>query len=145
MKKIIVFLLALGLCGCSGAQLRQEFAGLSVSDVKNSTTRQTQQFDMSGDECMVKIEEGLKELKAIVRVDRKNNFMRVDNLQLAFRPSIDTTQVGILVTAWETNKSQVDVASGNPDLAKFVLKKISEKLKPGPAATQGSDKTAGGS
>ena len=130
MKKLIAVLLIFGLCGCSGAQLRQEFFGFSVSDVKNSKTRQTQQYDIGSEECLAKIREALKELKAIVREDTKNNLILADNFQKKFKSCIDTTQVGIVVTPWEKNKSQVDVASGNADLAAFVSKKISEKIKP---------------
>ena len=129
MKRLMAVLLIFGLCGCSGTQVRQEFLGMSVTDVKNSNTRQTQQYDISSDECLAKIREVLKEMKAIVREDAKQKFIRVDNLQKAFHSSIDTTQVGILVTSWEVNKSQVDVASGNTDLAIFVSKTILEKIK----------------
>lgn len=130
MRKYITVLLVMFLCGCSGAQIRQEFIGLSVSDVKNSKTRQTQQYDISSVECINKIKEVLSEMQAIVREDKKNQFIVADNFQEAFRSSINTTQVGIIVTSWETNKSQVDVASGNSDLAVFVSKKISERIKP---------------
>jgi len=131
MRKPIVLVLILFLSGCSMAQLRQEFIGLSISDVKNSRSRQTQQYELPADECVTKIKEALSDLGAIVREDKKQKFMVADNFQKVFRSSIDTTQVGIVVTAWEANKSQVDVASGNIDLAAFVSKKISEKLKPG--------------
>lgn len=134
MKKLTVLLLILFLSGCSLAQLRQEFIGLSIADVKNSKFRQTQQYQISADDCVAKIKETLIEMKAIVRENKKEKFIVADNFQKVFRSSIDTTQVGILVTAWEVNKSQVDVASDNADLANFVSKKISEKLKPGKEA-----------
>lgn len=129
MKKIITAFLLVSLCGCTMAQVRQEFMGISISDVKNSKTRQTQQYDISSDQCLAKIRETLTELKAIAREDEKNKFIVANNLNKKFRSSIDTTQVGILVTPWEANKTQVDVASGNADLAAFVSKKISEKIK----------------
>ena len=103
---------------------------MSIADVKNSKTRQTQQYDISSEECLTKIRQALADTKAIVREDKKNKFMLVDNLQKSFHSSVDTTQVGILVTPWEANKSQVDVASGNTDLAIFVSKKISDHIKP---------------
>jgi hypothetical protein len=131
MKKAMVLVLVLFLSGCSMTQLRQEFIGLSISDVKNSKSRQTQQYGLPADECVIKIKEALSDMKAIAREDKKRKFIVADNFQNVFRSSIDTTQVGILVTAWEVNKSQVDVASENIDLAAFVSKKISEKLKPG--------------
>lgn len=130
MKKWIAVLLVIGLYGCSMTQLRQEFIGLSISDVKNSKNRQTQNYDVSSDECLAKIRETLKELSAIARENKKQKFIVADNFQKAFRSCIDTTQVGILVTPWESGKSQVEVASGNADIAAFVSKKISEKLKP---------------
>jgi len=130
MKRIIVALLLVSLCGCTMAQLRQEFIGISISDVKNSKNRQTQQYDMPADKCLARIREALADMKATVREDKKNKFIVADTLNKAFRSSIDTTQVGILVTAWEANKSQIDVASGNADLAAFVSRKILEKIKP---------------
>lgn len=131
MKKFIAILLAAVLSGCSMAEIRQEWIGLSISDVKNARTRQTQQYDISSDECLAKIRETLADLKAIAREDVKNKFIVADNFKgKFFKSCIDTTQVGILVTPWEKNKSQVDVASGNADLAIFVSKKISEKIKP---------------
>ena len=110
------------------AQLRQEFIGMSVSDVKNSRTRQTQNYNMPSDKVLEKIREMLVDMKAIVREDKKNKFIVADCLNKAFRSCIDTTQVGILVTSWEANKTQVDVASGNADLAAFVSKSISDKI-----------------
>jgi hypothetical protein len=139
MKKFVTAFLLLSLCGCSMAQLRQEFVGLSIADVKNSKFRQTQQYDISADKCLKIIRETLTGMKAIVREDDKNSFILADNLSKAFRPCIDTTQVGILVTAWNPEKSQVDVASENRDLAAFVSKKICDKIKPAP---QKEDKPA---
>lgn len=136
MRKSIAFVLILFLSGCSMAQIRQEFIGMSISDVKNSKSRQTQQYELPADACVAKIKEALRGMNAIARENKKQRFIVADNFQNVFRSSIDTTQVGILVTAWEANKSQVDVASENTDLAAFVAKKISEKLKPGKETPQ---------
>jgi hypothetical protein len=79
-------------------------------------------------------------MDAIVRENRHNGFIVADNLQKVFRPAINTTQVGIVVTAWKSGKTQVDVASENTDLAIFVSKKIRDRLvpvKPQPATEAG--------
>ena len=130
MKRLMAALLLVCLCGCSSAQVREEFLGLSASDVKNSRNRQTQNYDIGSDECLAKIREALKDMRAIAREDAKSKFIVADNFQKVFRSSIDTTQVGILVTPWQADKAQVDVSSGNADLAAFVSKKIMEKIKP---------------
>lgn len=129
--KWAALLLILSLsAGCSIAQVRQEFIGLSINDVKTSKNKQIQSFDMSSSECINKIKEALNEMKAIVREDKKKQFITADNLQKAFRSAIDTTQVGILVTSTKPNKCEVEIASGNIDLAVFVSKKLAKKLKP---------------
>jgi len=131
MMRLIAVLLVLALSGCSMTQIRQELIGLNVSDVKNSKTRQTQQYDISSEDCLAGIRGVLKDMEAIAREDKKKYFIVADNFQKSLKSCIDTTQAGILVTPWEKNKSQVDVASGNADLAAFISKKISEKLRPG--------------
>lgn len=129
--KWVALLLILSLsAGCSIAQVRQEFIGLSINDVKTSKNKQIQSFDMSSSECINKIKDVLNEMKAIVREDKKRQFITADNLQKAFRSTIDTTQVGILVTSTKPNKCEVEIASGNIDLAVFVSKELAKKLKP---------------
>ena len=118
------------LAGCSMAEIRQVALGLSVDDVRNSKHKQVLNFDMSGPDCMVKIKDALIGMKAIVREDADKHFIYADNFQKAFRSTIDTTQVGIVVTWLKPNKCQVDIASHNIDLAIFVSKKLSEKLNP---------------
>lgn len=125
---LILFLLA----GCSVAQVRQEFIGLSINDVKTSKNKQAQSFEMGSSECINKIKDALNEMKAIVREDKKKQFITADNLQKAFRSTIDTTQVGILVTSTNPDKCEVEIASGNIDLAVFVSKELAKKLKPEP-------------
>lgn len=131
MKKVAAVLLILALSGCSMAQMREEFIGYNISDIKNSKTKQTQQYDLTSEECMAGIRAVLKDAQAIARESKDQKSVVADNFQNVFKSCIDTTQVGILITPWENNKSQVDVASGNVDLAAFVSRKISERLKPG--------------
>ena len=128
MKKLLMALLLVGLCGCSAVQMRQEFIGYSVDDVKNSKTKQVQDFDMSTSDCIVKIKDILKDMGAIVREDERDQYIRADNFQGVFRSSIDTTQVGILVTSISEGKCRVEIASGNIDLAAFVAKEITIKI-----------------
>lgn len=129
MRWVAVLLVVL-LCGCSAAQLRQEILGYSMDDVKNSKTKQVQNFDMSASDCIVKIKDVLKDMQAIVREDRRNQYILADNFQGVFRSTIDTTQVGILVTSTDKGKCTVEVASSNIDLALFVAKEIAIKDRP---------------
>lgn len=129
--KWVALLLVLSLfAGCSVAQVRQEFIGLSINDVKTSKNKQVQSFEMGSSECINKIKDALNEMKAIVREDKKKQFITADNLQKAFRSAIDTTQVGILVASISPNRCEVEIASGNIDLAVFVSRELAKKLKP---------------
>ena len=128
--RLIAIALILSLCGCSAAQVRQEFAGYSMNDVKNSRNKQVRDFDMSASDCIAKIKDVLKDMKAIVREDEKNQYILADNFQNVFRSTIDTTQVGILVTSTGVGKSRVEIASGNIDLVAFVSNEISIKDRP---------------
>ena len=119
-----------GLCGCSAAQVRQEFVGYSMNDVKNSKTKQVQDFDMSSNDCIAKIKDILKDMRSIVREDERNQYIVADNFQEVFRSTIDTTQVGILVTSVSEGKSRVEIASGNIALSEFVAKEIAIKDRP---------------
>lgn len=132
LKRIAVLLLALVLYGCSLTQVRQEWIGYFASDVKNSKTKQVQTFNMSGPECISKIKNELKSMNAIVREDKGKHYISADNFQGVFRSTIDTTPVGIVVTWLEPNKTQVEIASNNVDLAIFVSKKLAKKLNPEP-------------
>ena len=73
MKKLLATLLLVGLCGCSATQVRQEFVGYSMNDVKNSKTKQVQSFDMSASDCIAKIKDVLKDMDATVREDERNH------------------------------------------------------------------------
>ncbi|MDD5173523.1 MAG: hypothetical protein WC419_06960 [Candidatus Omnitrophota bacterium] len=127
MKKLLAALLLVGLCGCSATQLRQEFFGYSMNDVKNSKTKQVRDFDMNASDCIANIKVILKDMGAIAREDKRNQYIVADNFQGVFRSSIDTTQVGILITSISENKCRVEIASGNIDLAAFVAKEITIK------------------
>ena len=130
MKKLLAALLLIGLCGCSATQVRQEFIGYSMNDIKNSKTKQVQSFDMSTADCIAKIKDVLKDMEAIVREDERNQYIVADNFQKVFRSTIDTTHVGILVTSTSEGKCRVEIASGNVDLAAFVAKEIAIKDRP---------------
>ena len=127
MKKLLSALLIVGLCGCSATQVRQEFIGYSMNDVKNSKTKQVRSFDMSASDCIAKIKDVLKDMEAIVREDGRNQYIVADNFQKVFRSAIDTTQVGILVTSASEGKCRVEIASGNVGLAAFVADEIANK------------------
>jgi hypothetical protein len=122
--------LILTLCGCTAAQVRQEFIGYSMNDVKASSNKQVQDFDMSSADCIVKIKDVLNDMGAIAREDERNQYIVADNFQKVFRSTIDTTQVGILVTSVSAGKCRVDIASGNIDLAAFVAREIAIKDRP---------------
>lgn len=112
------------------AEVRQEFIGYSINDVKNSKMKNVQEFDMSVSDCIVKIKDVLSDMEAVVREDPRNQYLVADNFQKVFRSAINTTQVGILVTSVADRKSRVEVASGNIDLAAFVAKEIAIKDRP---------------
>lgn len=126
MKRLLAVLLLVGLCGCSAAQVRQEFVGYSMNDVKHSRTKQVRDFDMAAPDCFAKIKDVLKDMRAIVRESSRKQYILADNFQNVFRSTIDTTQVGILVTSTGKGKCRAEVASGNIDLAAFVANKIEE-------------------
>ena len=127
MKRILIVLI-LALCGCSAAQVRQEFIGYSINDVKNSKTKQVQNFDMGASDCIASIKGILEGMGVVVREDRRNQYILADNFQKVFRSTIDTTQVGILVTSTGKGKCRVEIASGNISLAEFVAKEIAVKV-----------------
>lgn len=130
--RLLCILLVLSLCGCSATQLRQEFIGYSMNDVINSKSKQVQKFGIGSADCIEKIKASLARMQAIVREDAEGQYLLVDNLQHAFRSTIDTTQVGIVITADGADKCLVEIASNNPDLAVFVSKEISKDLNPEP-------------
>ena len=144
MRWVAVILVIL-LCGCSAAQVRQEFMGYSMNDVKNAKTKQVQDFDMSASDCIAKIKDILKDMRATVREPERNQYILADNFQTVFRSTINTTQVGILATSTPEGKCRIEIASGNIGLAAFVSKKISEKIKPNekiqPVTKEGQEAT----
>lgn len=101
-----------------------------MGDVKNSKTKQVVEIDMSASDCMEKIRDMLKDMEAIAREDNKYNFIVADYFDKVFYSTIDTTQVGILVTSTGKDKCKVEVASSNVDLAAFVAKEIAIKDRP---------------
>lgn len=130
MKLIMPLLILSLLCGCTAAQVRQEFFGMSAEDVRADKNKQVITFGISGPDCVNKIKTALTDMKAIAREDSKTHFIYADNFQKAFRSSIDTTQVGIVVTWLEPDKCQVEIASHNLDLAVFVSKELTKRLGP---------------
>jgi len=132
MKKLLVALLLIGLCGCSAAQMRQEFIGYSPNDVRASKNKHVLSFDMSASDCITKIKDVFKKMGAIVRESRRRQYILADNFQNVFSSTIDTTQVGVLVISTTANKCNVEIASGNLGLAVFVSEEISKKLNPRP-------------
>jgi hypothetical protein len=130
MKWIAALLILALSAGCSLKTLRQDWIGYSINDVRTSKHKQVQSFDMSSADCVAKIKETLKTMEAIVRENKKKQYIVADNFQTAFRSAIDTTRVGILVTSLSSDKCQVEVASENIALAEFVSKEIVNALNP---------------
>lgn len=128
--RFIAVILMLLLCGCSAAQLRQEFIGYSINDVKNSKNKQVLNFDMIADDCIMKIKDVLNDMGAIIRENRRKKYIVADSFEGVFRSTIDTTQVGILVIPTSEDKCRVEVASGNIALAEFVAREIAIKDRP---------------
>ena len=128
--RLIAIALILSLCGCSATQVRQEFVGYSMNDVKNSKAKQVRDFEGSASACIAKIKDVLKDMGATVREDERNQYIVADNFQKVFRSTIDTTQVGILVTSAPEGGCRAEIASGNIDLAAFVADEIAIKDRP---------------
>jgi len=120
------------LCGCSATQFKQEFIGYFASDVKASENKHVLNFDMSASDCITKIKDLLKNMQAIIRENRRMQYIEADNFQNVFDSTIDTTQVGILVISTPADKCEVQIASGNLGLAAFVSDEISKNLNPRP-------------
>jgi len=102
---------------------------MSIEDVKTDKHKQTADFNMSAAACVDKIKAAIKDMRAVVTAeDEKRYYMIADNFQDSFRSTIDTTQVGILVTPTAPDKCRVEIASGNIDLAVFVSKELVKRV-----------------
>ena len=129
MKKFIVILLIF-LCGCSRMQMRQEIFGMSRQDVEIAEKKFEEVFDIGVESCFDKVLKNIKDNSAVIqKEDRKDNFIVAYRFNLVFKPSIDTTEVGILLKPEAENKTRVIVASGNYYLAQFVSGKLFKELK----------------
>jgi len=129
MKKLIIPLLLVFLCGCSGAQIRELFLGMSVEDVQNAGRKYTETFDLRPAYCYEKALESVREMGAQpLHEDRKKYFITANRFDNTYKLCIDTTQLGILITPLEDGKSVVEVASGDYSLAKFVSERLFDKL-----------------
>jgi len=129
MKKFIIILLIF-LCGCSSTQIRQEIFGMNRQDVEMAEKKFEEVFDLGVEACFDKILKSIKDSGANVhKQDRKDYFIVAYQFNLVFKPSIDTTEVGILLKPGAENKTRVIVASGNYYLAQFVSGKLFKELK----------------
>lgn len=127
MRLAAIVLAVFLLSGCSFAQMRQEFLGYSISDVKTCKHKQSYYMNMDSRKCLASIKERLERMGAIVRMSKRKRFIVASNFQAVFKPAIDTTQAGILVTPVEKDKCRIDIASANTDLTLLLSKKLSEK------------------
>lgn len=127
----VAVFLAMFLCGCSSAQMRQEFLGYSIKNVQDSKNKHVTTYNMSAEDCFEKIKAAVNDNLhgTIAWEDRGRLYLIAMSFDKAFRSSINTTQVGILTTSLGDDKSQVEIASENPDLAAFVSKEIEKSLK----------------
>ena len=125
---LVIFLVF--ITGCSGKQIRQECMGLSVEDVKTSAHNYTKEINLGAYTAFEKTKDIIKGLGgSIKRADDLKLFIIAENLDKAFVNSIDTTQVGIVITPVSDNKSQLTLYSGNYYLGNFVFTKLALTLE----------------
>jgi len=130
MKKLLVILLFIGLCGCSGTQIRELFLPMSVYDFKNAKEKYGSTFEMEPSHCFEKTTDILQGMQArVIYSDPKGFFLVANRFDKSYRICIDTTQVGILITPTGSGKVRLEVASGDYDLAKFVSGELVGKLQ----------------
>jgi hypothetical protein len=128
MRKFIVLMLVF-LAGCSSAQYRKEFMGISPGDVTGAPSKYTKVIEMSLAECFDKTRAILNEMRAtIIKHDKNNYFIAADQFGTFFHSCVNTTEVGILFKEVEANKTRAEVASDNPNLAGAVASKLFTEL-----------------
>jgi len=129
MKRFLILLLLVSLCGCSMAQIRKAFLGMSAQDVENAKKKYTKIFDLDADYCYDKTLELITDMQArLLGKNRESYFFTANRFDRAYPLCIDTTALGVLIVPLEPGKSSVEVASGNYDLARFVSEKLYAEL-----------------
>ena len=129
---IVVLLLSLvAAYGCSYPEIGRVLFGMSVEDVENAKVKHVKTFELEPSLCYDNVLKILKKMKARVgREKRKQGFIVAHGFDKVYEFCIGTTAVGILIKAAEGGKSEVEIASQNYALAKFVSAEIFEKLAP---------------
>lgn len=125
MKVILLLFLMLTVgSGCSLNEIKRDFLGITYDYVKGAEKKYTMILDKDISYCFDKIEESLKRMQAkVYQMDKKRNFIIAYKFNKVFK-CIDTTEVGVLMTPLEQNKTQIDIYSRNHELAEFVLAEL---------------------
>jgi len=111
-------------------EVRQQFLGMSRWDVEESKKKHEASFDINADLCFENIIKILRTMGALIpHQDKEHYFIEAYRFNEAFKPCIDTTEVGILMKPEAENKTRVIIVSDNYYLADFVSKEIFKKLK----------------
>lgn len=130
MKKLVVLLLLVFLCGCSAMQIRQLFLGMSAQDVENSEKKYTKTLDLDVAYCYKTALEFVKDMQArAIREKPEEYFILANRFDKAYTLCIDTTELGILIVPLSGGKSRIEVASGDYSLARFVSEELFKKLQ----------------
>ncbi|MGB2705307.1 MAG: hypothetical protein WBC74_00380 [Candidatus Omnitrophota bacterium] len=130
MKRLVVLLLLVFLCGCSAMQIRQIFLGMSAEDVENSEKKYAKTLDLDAAYCYKTALKSVKDMQARTIHEKPEEYFIVANrFDKAYTLCIDTTELGILIVPLEDDKSRIEVASGNYSLARFVSEELFRKLQ----------------
>lgn len=128
--RIALLVLLIFLAGCSGKQMREEFVGLSIEDVKTSPHNYTREVALGAYASFEKTKEVINTLNGSIRYEHYIKlFIISDNFNKIFTNCTDTTQVGIVITPISEKRSELTVYSGNYYLGNFVFTKLIENLK----------------
>ena len=128
MKRFVILLL-LASCSCSYPQIKDAVMGMTPDYVERFEKKYTKTFDLEASTCFNEALGVLKEMKAHMRrMNRKEYFIVAVDLDKAYEFCIDTTEVGMLINPLGPGRSEVIVASGNYDLARFVSERLFERL-----------------
>ena len=129
-----IFLVFL-LLGCHGrGHLIGYTLGTYVSQPEEGEEgRHSETFDCAWEDCYQDVQDVLKDMDVLIfHRDKRRKMISAMYFDKIYKNCIDTTEVGIFFKEIEQDKTQVDVACGNYDLAEFASEKIylglSEKL-----------------
>lgn len=133
MKKFIFFVISLiALSGCCRLEnLPDYIAGTYVNQPKEGTGgRYVKIFDLPYSDSFDRAAQAVVEMGGSFRFkSRKRRTILAWYFDKVFVGAIDTTKVGIYFKEIEPGKTQIDIACGNYELAKFVSDRVFARLE----------------